>query len=181
MEKIYIGVAGTSEQPSTKLINAIDGFFEKLTITNYKIVFILGGYWGFMKYFADKAVEKEYEVVFILPDNPHTLPPNNENTVIIQTDLGYPTRSTILCKTSDVLIVFGGKIGSMIEALLAYDFGKPVIILKSGYDSDKLCSAYKNYFDKRAKAPIYCVDNVEELVNILKSILDKRRLSSSII
>lgn len=181
MEKIYIGVAGTSEEPSRELLIAIDEFFNKLVITSYKPVFVLGGYWGFMKYFADKAVEKGYEVIFILPDHPHVLPPNNEKTIIIHTDLGYPTRSTILCKTSNLLIIFGGKIGSMIEAFLAYDFNKPVIILRSGYDSDKLCISFKKYFDDRVKAPVYCVNTIDELIKTITVIVEKKRHPSPII
>jgi uncharacterized protein (TIGR00725 family) len=181
LEKLYIGIAGTSEEPKPELLKAIDEFFEKLEIKDYKPVFVIGGYWGFMKYFADKAISRGYEVVFILPLEPPAIPPNNEHTVIIHTDLGFPTRSTIMCKTSDLLIVFGGKIGSMIEALLSYDFSRPVIILLTGYDTDKLCRAFTRYFDNRAKAQLYCVEKVSEAVRIVRDIAEKKKTYTSII
>jgi len=170
--KLYIGVAGSSEEPGRKLAEIADAFLEKLDIRNFKVAFILGGYWGFMKYFADRALEKNYEVVFILPENPPAMPPNRENAVIVQTELGFRTRSAVLCSMADFLIVFGGGIGSMIEALLAYDFGKPVVIVKTGYDTDKLCT-FGEYFDKRMRARVYCVESVDELLKVVNEIVSQ--------
>jgi len=174
VEKIYVGVAGTSEEPSSRLVELASKFLEKLNVRDFKITFVLGGYWGFMKFFADKALERGYEVIFILPENPPAQPPNRENSIIIQTELGFRARSTVLCSTVDFLIVFGGRIGSMIEALLAYDFKRPVIIARTGYDTDKLCALGK-YFDTRMLAPVYCVDTLEELLHAVEEILSKRR------
>lgn len=174
MEKIYIGISGVSEQPSYRVVSYVDEFLAKIKYINTRVAFVLGGYWGFMKYFADKAIDNNYEVVFILPSEPIESPPNKANTVVIQTDLGSQTRSVILSKTSDILIVFGGRIGSMTEALCAYSFSKPVVIIESGYETDKLGQAYPDYFDSRKKAPVYYTKNIDEVIDIVKKYVEEK-------
>ncbi|MET1160880.1 MAG: DNA transporter [Thermoprotei archaeon] len=170
-KRIYIGIAGISEEPNGRILNNINEFIEEIGKLEIEPVFILGGYWGFMKYFADKAIEKGYTVVFILPSEPPALPPNKSNTVIIHTDLGFPTRSTIMCKSSDILVVFGGRIGSIVEAFLAYDFGKPVIVIESGYETDKIPKCFGKYIDARQKAPLYSVRNGAEAAKLIPELV----------
>ncbi|MEM1825240.1 MAG: hypothetical protein QXX35_00610, partial [Desulfurococcaceae archaeon] len=80
MEKFYIGISGVSEQPSDTLVKYVNEFLSKIREIRVKLTFVLGGYWGFMKYFADKAIESNYEVVFILPSDFPETPPNRDNT-----------------------------------------------------------------------------------------------------
>lgn len=174
LEKLYIGVSGVSEQPSHRIIEYVDEFLKKIKDVGVKVTFILGGYWGFMKYFADRAVENNHEVVFIIPSEPIETPPNKLNTVIIQTDLGSQSRSIMLAKTCDILIVFGGRVGSMTEALSAYSFNKPVVIIESGYETDKLGSSFPEYFDIRKNAPVYFVKTIDEVISIIKKYVEKR-------
>ncbi|RLG80243.1 MAG: DNA transporter [Thermoprotei archaeon] len=173
MRRINIGIAGVSEEPEHSLLENIELFLDNISKLRAKPIFILGGYWGFMKYFADKALEKGYTVVFILPSQPPAMPPDRENSIAIYTDLGFPTRSTVLCKSSDVLVVFGGRIGSIIEIMLAYDFGKPVIVIESGYETDKITKCFGDYIDLRRRARLYSVRNGVEAVEKLASILEK--------
>ncbi len=176
LSKTYIGIAGVSEEPSNKMLRNTDLFLEKLIDHRDKIFFILGGYWGFMKYFADKALEKNYTVIFILPSNPHTYPPNRDNTVVINTSLDYPTRSTVLTRSSDILVVFGGRIGSMIEALLAYSYGRPVVFIESGYETDRLQNCFDEYFDVRETARIHRArDGGEAAEHVIEYIVMKSR------
>jgi len=174
LEKFYIGISGVSEQPSDMLVKYVNEFLSKIREIRVKLTFVLGGYWGFMKYFADKAIESNYEVVFILPSDFPETPPNRDNTIIIQTDLGSQTRSIILARTCDILIVFGGRIGSMIETLSAYGFGKPVVIIESGYETDKLGQAYPHHFDVRKTSDVYYVKNIDEVISIVKKYIERK-------
>jgi len=180
LERLYIGVAGVSEEPERNILDNVRLFIDRLADRSDQIVFLMGGYWGFMRYFADYAIEKGFQIVFILPDTPPTLPPNRENTIIINTDLGFPTRSTILCKSSDLLVVFGGRIGSIIEVLLAYNFGKPVLIIKSGYETDNICGVYTPYIDQRKRAPVYCMDRIDDVIDKINEFLEKKKYIETI-
>ncbi len=159
MERFYVSIAAVSEEPSSLLRENSKCFIDKLVPYKDRIVFVLGGYWGLMKYIADYALDKGFTVVFVLPSNPPAMPPNTSNSIIIQTDLGFQSRSTIMCKTGDVLVAMGGRIGSLLEILLAYDYSKPVIIVKSGYETDKIPECFGEYIDVRRKARIVFVNS----------------------
>ena len=171
MERFYVSIAAVSEEPAPLLKDNSKCFIEKLIPYRDRIVFLLGGYWGLMKYIADYALEKGFTVVFILPSNPPTMPPNTKNSVIIQTDLGFQSRSTVMCKSGDVLVAMGGRIGSLLEILLAYDYAKPVIVVKSGYETDKIPACFGEHIDARRKARIVMVENgcaaAEKVINIM--------------
>ncbi|WP_245521815.1 DNA transporter [Staphylothermus hellenicus] len=152
-------------------------FINELSRFKENIVVVLGGYWGLMKNIADHAVKAGIQTMFILPDNPPVMPPNNENTIIVQTDLGFPTRSTIMCKTGDILVAMGGSIGSIIEIMLSYDFGKPIVVVKSGRETDRVPQCFDKYIDHRMKAELlYASDGCEAgriVVDFIRELLKK--------
>jgi len=76
-------------------------------------------------------------------------------------------------------IVFDSGVSSMIEAFSAYDF-KTVIIVKIGYDIDKLCMLGK-YIDTHVQTPVYYVILYENPYALLKILSKYRRASISII
>jgi len=172
MEDIkYVAVAAVSEEPSENLVRNAEEFLEKLSPYKDRIRIILGGYWGLMRVIADKAAEKGFTVIFTLPDNPPVIPPRRKEFIPIQTDLGFQSRSTVMCRTADVLVAMGGRIGSILEVLLAYDYGKPSIIVRSGYDTDKLEKCFPDYVDRRMKAPIYYVGSGAEAADKVLEVL----------
>lgn len=175
--RVRIGVAGVSEEPNSRVVKNIDLFLDSISKTNLKPVFYLGGYWGFMKYFADKALEKGFNVIFILPGDTELYPPDREGSIIIETGLDSATRSHILCKSSTILVVFGGRIGSMIEVLLAYNYFKPVVIIESGYETDRLAQAFGEALDARRRSVLYYVKDGVEAVKKIVEILEGRRVS----
>jgi uncharacterized protein (TIGR00725 family) len=155
---INIGVAAHSEGSNKEVA---ERFIKKLP-DNVRI--ILGGYWGLMRDVADIAAERGIQVVFILPINPKEIPPRNKFFIPIDTGLDFKARSTILVRTSDILVTLGGEIGTIIELFMAYSYGKPVIILKNtGMTTDKLEKAFNIGFDNRLTAPILYVNTPEEL------------------
>jgi len=170
-KRYYVAVAAVSEEPKQILLENTDCFLEGLREYADRTVIVLGGYWGLMKYVADKAIELGFNVMFVLPDNPPLEPPNNDKTIIVRTDLGFPTRSTVMCKTGDVLVAMGGRIGSITEIMLAYDFGKPIVVVRSGYDTDKIPACFGEYIDARKKAKITLAGDGCEAAEIVKKIL----------
>ncbi len=151
----YIGIAAVSEEPSQQLKKQTLDFIKRLEPCKDKIRLVIGGYWGLMKYIADYASSIGVNTIMILPEQPHIIPPRKREFTIIKTELGYKSRSTILVNTSDLLVCLGGRIGSIIEVMLAYSFGKPVIVLKdTGLDTDRLQKCFIDYIDSRKIAPI---------------------------
>lgn len=174
MDRVYyIGIAASSEEPSSKLIKNTKDFLDGLKEYSDILRIVLGGYWGLMKYIADHADKHGFITIFILPSYPREHVPRKRNFIPINTGLDYPTRSTILTKTSDLLVALGGRVGSITEIMLAYDYEKPIIILyDTGYDTDRLYKAFKDTIDSRYLAPIYYVSNgkraAEKVLEILK-------------
>lgn len=172
----YVGIAASSEEPVPDSLkrNAME-FIDELSEEKNSIRLILGGYWGLMKFVADYAREKGIEVIFILPDNPREYPPRVREFITIKTELGYKTRSTILASSSDILVCLGGRIGSIIEVMLAYGFGKPLVILtRLGMDTDAIGKCFGEYIDSRRLARIYYVSTGRDAGRIVKEVLGLR-------
>ncbi|MGB9730176.1 MAG: hypothetical protein ACP5GU_08185 [Thermoprotei archaeon] len=168
---INVGVAAHSEGSNRELARR---FVEKLS---NDVRIILGGYWGLMRDVADVAAERGIQVVFILPNNPRELPPRNKFFIPIDTGLDFKARSTILVRSSDILVTLGGEIGTMIELFMAYSYGKPVVILRNtGLSTDKLEKAFNSSFDNRLTAPIIYVNTPEELAEKALAIASKGKM-----
>jgi len=187
IEHYYIGIAAVSEIPSSRLSDIAKEFVETLSPYKEKIKFVLGGYWGLMKTIAINALNHGFHVIFILPEEPAEEPPRRKNSTIIRTELGYKTRSIILVKTSDILVCLGGRIGSIIEVMLAYSFEKPTIIVKNtGLDTDNLVKAFPTTIDERRLAKLYYVENgveaarkILELINIVGPTLSHKSFTGT--
>ena len=172
MEDIYyVGIAAISEEPTERSVENSMEFLNELKEFVDKIFIVLGGYWGLMKKIADRALDMGFTVIFMLPVGSHAMPPRKRNSIIVQTDIGFVSRSTVICRTSDVLVAMGGRIGSMIEILMAYDYGKPVVIVKSGYDTDRVAECFGEYIDSRRTAKVYYVNTGKEAAKKVKEIL----------
>ncbi len=174
MSHYYVGVAASSEKPGDKLVRYTREFIDTLSGLEDRIRFVIGGYWGLMEFIADYASSKGFYVVMVLPDEPRVEPPRRDRFFILRTELGYRSRSVVLVKTSDVLVCMGGRIGSIIEVVLAYSFGKPVIVLKdTGLDTDRLYSAFPYTIDSRLLSRLYYVGNgVEAAVKVREVLME---------
>ncbi len=169
----YIGIAASSEEPVPRILESnAKEFIDELSEFRNNIRLIVGGYWGLMKIVADYAKNKGIEVIFILPEFSRAMPPRIKEFIPIYTELGYKTRSVILTSTSDVLVCLGGRIGSIIEIMLAYGFSKPVVILR-GYnmDTDKIEEAFGEYIDSRKLAKVYYASTGREAAKIALNLL----------
>lgn len=121
--------------------------------------FILGGYWGLMKVVVDEAHGLGLKVVLILPMERESVTPP-PGVISIRTGMEYRARSVPLTRSGDVLVALGGEVGTMIEVLMAYAMGKPVVVLTgSSFSTDKLAASFPNGFDRRRTAPVNYVDD----------------------
>lgn len=85
----------------------------------------------------------------------------------ITTGVGLDTRSAILVKSCDVLIMLGGGNGTLTELSLAYTNNRPVVILKeSGGWADRIKDvAFEgHYLDERRSVPHVYADTPKEAV-----------------
>ena len=154
---IHIGVAAYSSS-SALMEEKAKKFVDSLPENGVRL--IVGGYWGIMATVADKAAERGIPVLFILPESPQVEPPPSEHFIPIRTGLDYKGRSVTLVKSSDVLAVLGGESGTMIEVLLAYSLGVPVVLLRNtGLSTDKLSECFGEYIDSRKTSRIVYVDD----------------------
>jgi uncharacterized protein (TIGR00725 family) len=128
---------------------------------------ILGGYWGLMRSVAVEC-SRENTVVFILPNNPPPFDLNSKNFVVINTGMDFKARSVILVKSSDVLVSLGGESGTMIEILMAYSYGIPVVLLTGNdYSTDKLVNIIP--FDVRKSGEVIVTNSAREAALIALS------------
>jgi len=81
-------------------------------------------------------------------------------------------RSVVMVRSANAVVVLGGASGTIQEAVTGYTEGKPVFVLKTGLDSDKL-QYLSPYIDNRLLSRIEIFENVEDLVqNLCKTLSD---------
>ncbi|ADM27826.1 conserved hypothetical protein [Ignisphaera aggregans DSM 17230] len=167
-----IAVAGYSGDIDISHRRSVERFIELIkNMCSKNIVLLLGGYWGVMKIVVDKAVELGLPVVLFLPieEEDVRVP---ENVIVIKSGLSYRLRSVAMVRSANAVVVLGGASGTIQEAVTAYTEGKPVFVLKTGLDSDKL-QYLSPYIDNRLLSKIEIFENVEDLVqNLCKTLSD---------
>ncbi|MEM1640466.1 MAG: hypothetical protein QW065_04765 [Acidilobaceae archaeon] len=129
------------------------------------VALVLGGYWGLMKVVVDEALSWGLTVVILPPVEKEDVD-FPEKAIVIRSGTSYRARSVILARSSDVLVALGGGAGVIQEVVTAYTESKPVFLLKSGMDSDRL-ESLAPHLDYRKLSPILVYNNIEALVNDL--------------
>jgi|ECHvirMinimDraft_2_1075157.scaffolds.fasta_scaffold00017_27 uncharacterized protein (TIGR00725 family) len=110
---------------------------------------------------ADSAWERGLNVVFILPYGAEDVP-NRRGFIPVKTEMEPRARSAIICSSSDVLVSLGGESGTMIEILMAYGMGKPVVVLKgTGMSTDRLAEGLGEKLDYRNSSIVKYVESPE--------------------
>ncbi|MBP1357044.1 MAG: LOG family protein [Sulfolobus sp.] len=157
MPHINIGIAASSSYENKDIA------YRFVNSLPFNVNIILGGYWGLMKNVADAAAERGLRVIFIMPENAKVYPEPRDEFIIINTGLEYRARSVTLCKSSDVLVSLGGEAGTIIEIIMGYAMGIPVVVLKgTGLPTDNLEKAFNDYVDRRKTSKITYVDSPEK-------------------
>ena len=128
-------------------------------------VLLTGGKGGIMEVVSEEFRKRGGTVVGILPGSEDG---NSHSSLRIKTGMNPVGRSVVLVTSADVLVVLGGGSGTMVEALMAYNLGVPVVVLTgTGYRSDKLEALAENgFFDHRKRAEVIFTESPEEAVEL---------------
>jgi len=165
-----VAVAGYSGEPPNELARACTRFVDLLAERCGKsVALLLGGYWGVMRIVVDRALQRGLTVVVMPPlEREDTAFP--EGCIVIRTGTSYRVRSVFLARACDALVALGGASGTMQEIITAYCEGKPVLVLRSGLDTDRL-EALAPYIDRRALTRVEFFLTPEGLVDRLAEVL----------
>ncbi|BAA29327.1 TIGR00725 family protein [Pyrococcus horikoshii] len=168
---IQIAIAGSSdEKPLEVAVRKTKEFIKALPSD---VILMTGGRGGIMEVASEEFRKKGGIVVGILPYSDNG---NRFNTVRVKTGLNPVERSGVLIESADVLVVLGGGVGTMIEALMAYNLGIPVIVITgTGYASDRLMElAKEGYFDHKRIVKVIFTDDPKEAAKLALKIGGER-------
>jgi uncharacterized protein (TIGR00725 family) len=144
--KPTIGVIGGAEASEETLKVAYEvGSY----IAGNDAILVCGGLGGVMEAASRGAAENDGIVVGIIPgmeksaSNPHV-------HIVVPSGMGQ-ARNALVVNSSDVLIAFPGKFGTLSEIGLALNSGKTVVYLPGAWNLQKMgpvdASTYKEAFD----------------------------------
>jgi uncharacterized protein (TIGR00725 family) len=129
---------------------------------------VTGGRGGIMEAASRGARAAGGLVVGILPGHD----PGDANAYVdipIPTGLGFSLRNVITIRSADAVIMISGEVGTLAEAVLAYQHGKPLVAVAStgGWAARLQTAALEDgrYFDGRQLMAIAYVDSAEEAVD----------------
>ena len=128
MNKPYIGVIGSGDKVTREVLQAAETVGE--LIAKMDGILVCGGRMGVMEAACRGAKRAGGLTVGILPGN--TREGRNEYLdVAVPTGLGFALRNFITIRSSDAIIMLHGEVGTLSEAVLAYQHGKPLVALAS--------------------------------------------------
>lgn len=114
-----------------------------------------------------KSIKSEGITVGILPSYDESTA-NQFIDIVIPTGLDVG-RNQLVVASATAVIVIGGGAGTLSEIALASQINKPIILIKNtGGWADKLTD---DYLDSRKNAPIYHVDDIQQLHKLLANIV----------
>ncbi len=166
--KLRIGVIG---QSGNGPLSMAPGLLEKAEAIGREIavrgaVLLCGGRCGVMEAACKGAKSAGGITVGIMPGE-GTEDCNPYVDIAITTGVGLDTRSAILVKSCDALIMLGGGNGTLTELSLAYTNARPVIILRgTGGWADRIKAVCYDghYLDERRSVPHVYADTPVEAV-----------------
>ncbi|MBO8126788.1 MAG: TIGR00725 family protein [Firmicutes bacterium] len=166
--KLRIGVIGQSSRGPLPMAPGLMEKAEKVgaEIAKRGAVLLCGGRCGVMEAACKGAKANGGITVGIMPGE-GTDDCNPYVDIPICTGMGLDTRSAILVKSCDALIMLGGGNGTLTELSLAYTSGRPVVILRGtgGWaDRIKAVALDGHYLDERRSVPHVYADTPEEAV-----------------
>ncbi|MBC7113198.1 MAG: TIGR00725 family protein [Candidatus Methanomethyliales bacterium] len=136
-------------------------------------IVITGGNGGLMTVVAEATRKAGGITVGILareledigPDHPWF---NPHNTVKIRTGQTFTSRSSIVVRSSDAVIVVAGGVGTLTEVSIAYNLRKPIVVLRgTGMLADRLPIMFPDgYIDHRHIVKMHFVEEPEEAAKI---------------
>lgn len=166
MTKPYIGVIGSGENVTPEVL-ALAEQVGRLIAENGGIL-VCGGRGGVMEAACRGAKQAGGMTVGILPGTDRE-GVNPFVDIAIPTGLGFALRNFITVRTSDSIIMLHGEVGTLSEAVLSYQHGKPLVALAStGGWAERLQETALDgiYLDERRLMQISYAQTAEEAVKI---------------
>ncbi|MBN1267791.1 MAG: TIGR00725 family protein [Anaerolineales bacterium] len=167
MQNQYIGVIGSGDDVPEEVLQ--DAEEIGTLIAKAGAALVCGGRFGIMEAACRGAKATGGLTIGILPGlsreagNPYV-------DVLIPTGLGYALRNFITVRSSDAIIMLHGEVGTLSEAVLAYQHGKPLVALRcsGGWARRLETTALENgaHLDSRGLMQIHYADNPSEAVRL---------------
>jgi uncharacterized protein (TIGR00725 family) len=165
MQKRYIAVIGSGETQIQEIIDLAEETGSH--IAQRGGILVCGGRGGVMEAACRGAKSMGGTTIGVLPG----LSRDQANPFVdiaIPTGLGFSLRNTITIRTSDAVIMIHGEVGTLAEAVLSYQHGKPLVALVSsgGWAARLQQTALENgaYLDERHIMKIHYADSPEKAV-----------------
>lgn len=139
---LQIGVLTTYDEVPENVVEAARTLGKLLAERGCAVV--TGGNGGLMTVVAEAAFEAGGTTIGILARELEDLPQDNKwfnpyNSIRIKTGMTFTARSSIVVRSSDAVILVAGGVGSLTEVAIAYNLGKPIIVLEgTGMMADRL-------------------------------------------
>lgn len=161
----YIGVIGSGENVTPDILDWSEHVGR--LIAESGSILVCGGRGGVMEAACRGAKNAGGKTIGILPGlsrdeaNPYI-------DVVILTGLGLGIRNFITVRSSDVLIMVHGEVGTLSEVIIAYQHKKPVVALETtgGWASRLHTAAYDDgrYLDNKRMSEIHYCKSPEDAV-----------------
>ncbi|MEN3035689.1 MAG: TIGR00725 family protein [Candidatus Methanosuratincola sp.] len=136
-------------------------------------VLITGGDGGLMRVVSEAAFKEGGMTVGIMALEMEGIagshPWNNPyNRVVIRSGQSFTSRSSIVVRSSDAIILVAGGVGSLAEVAIAYNMKKPVVVLKgTGMIADRLVELFPDGFlDHRKMVRLRFEEDPEKAVDL---------------
>lgn len=144
------------------------------------VIVITGGNGGLMTLISEAVTKAGGMTVGILAreledvgfDHPWY---NPFNTVKIRTGQTFTSRSSIIVRSSDAVVVVAGGVGTLTEVSIAYNLKKPIVVLKgSGMMADRLLAMFPDgYLDHRKLVRLQFIEDPKEAADTAISLAKK--------
>lgn len=172
MDKRYIGVIGSGDNVTQEVIYIAERVGELIALKGG--ILVCGGRGGVMEAACHGAKRAGGTTVGILPG--HTREGVNPYVdVSIPTGLGFALRNFITVRCSDAIIMLHGEVGTLSEAVLSYQHGKPLIALAStgGWAQRLQTTALEDgaYLDERRLMHITYAQTPSDAVDVAFSLI----------
>jgi len=169
--RLQIAIATTYDIPPEHVVEKAKAVARELA--KRECVVLTGGNGGLMTIIAKEVNEAGGITVGILAKELEDLPcdhpwHNPYNTIEIRSGASFAIRSFVLVNSCDALIVIAGGSGTLTEVAMAYNYGKPIVVLRgTGMIAETLEKSFPDgYLDHRKTTKIVFADTPEEAVEI---------------
>lgn len=145
-------------------------------------VLITGGDGGLMRTVSEAAFREGGMTVGIMAIEMEGItsahPWNNPyNHAVIRSGQSFTSRSSIVVRSSDALILVAGGVGSLTEVAMAYNMKKPVVVLKgTGMMADRLMELFpEGFLDHRRVVRLRFEGDPERAVDLAADLAESER------